>query len=70
MKISETGSQRVEIKEWKKERHAVIRANEHSLKRMFLNFRLLNNDGTEAGVLALNMFCIMTGPWRHDFPIR
>lgn len=61
---------KLEIKEWKKERHMIIRASENSLKRMFLNFRLMNNEGVEVGVLALNMFLILTGPWRHDFPIK
>lgn len=70
VKITENDNMKLEIKEWKKERHMIIRASENSLKRMFLNFRLMNNEGVEVGVLALNMFLILTGPWRHDFPIK
>ena len=37
---------------------------------MFLNIRVLDAQGVEVGVLPLNMFLIITGPWRHDFLVR
>lgn len=69
-KISEAGTVKLEIKEWKNERHAIIRASEYALKRMFLNFRVMSSEGVEVARLSLNMFLILTGPWRHDFPIK
>ena len=37
---------------------------------MFLNIRVLNAEGTEAGIVSLNVFQILTGPSKHDFLIR
>lgn len=48
----------------------IIKATEYEFSKMFIIFRVVDKDGREIGCLPLNMFLILTGPWRHDFKIK
>mgnify|MGYP006898480754 CR=1 FL=1 len=37
---------------------------------MFIQFGVVNENEEIIGKLSLNMFLIVTGPWRHDFMIQ
>lgn len=48
----------------------IIKATEYDFRKMFLNIHILDGTGAGIGNLSLNMFLVITGPWRHDFLIR